>query len=341
MTIENLSIEGSSDYAIGGSFVSNLVIRNCRVREADGKSPGPIDVYHCDGVHVSRTEMIGRKSQMRFGFAGEETRGEVEISRCRFVEVKDAALSIDGGDVTIDRNRFVRCEGDAIVVTSGGVVGPARVRGNLLTDVGNIAIGMYGSHFVTVEANRVRQCTSGILLQSAIDAQVRKNRVSDGSVLGISVPVAGANIAENRVERFGVVGLLVGGKAALASRNVVIDGDAEGIVISASNVRARDNRVAGPKGVGIYADIVSASFDARGNRVSNTLNDGISLQGNDCTLRENRVKNAGAHGIEITGIGNQLAANAAHGSSMSDLRCDLQTNTVAGNNHFGTVEDIP
>ena len=188
---------------------------------------------------------------------------------------------------------------------------------------------------------RVRGTTYAINVNHSRAATVRKNRMADTVGIGIEVDDHDAVIDQNKIVRSGNVGIIVGGADSLVSRNALLD--CMSLATETYNQRTiyRNNRIRAPTDIGILVQPGSDECTLDGNRIDKPGNNGVDLRANGCVLTDNTVRGSQNHGFEVSGTGNELMRNSAHGSAASDLHCDLQANTVKGNNHFGTVEDVP
>lgn len=342
--IENLTVDGKADRSIWCQLVHDAVVSNVRVSGAGAAGPGPLVMDVCDGVRLERVVFSGIVGPAAIlGSMTDALTGPVEVSRCRFEDIGGAALTIFAPDVRAENNRFTRVAGDALLLKDGHYLGNARIRRNRFVDCQMAAILVNDFQVtVSIEANRfVRGTTYAINVNHSRAATVRKNRMADTVGIGIEVDDHDAVIDQNKIVRSGNVGIIVGGADSLVSRNALLD--CMSLATETYNQRTiyRNNRIRAPTDIGILVQPGSDECTLDGNRIDKPGNNGVDLRANGCVLTDNTVRGSQNHGFEVSGTGNELMRNSAHGSAASDLHCDLQANTVKGNNHFGTVEDVP
>lgn len=344
ISISGLTIEGGSSFAIYLTNSRKIAVRDVRIRGTGvGSAPGPIEASNCEDLEFTRVAFLDMQTTpLRLGFASFEIGGQVKISRCTFQDLTGFAIDLHANGIVLDRNRFKRIHGGAAVsVSAGDVVGEARITRNVFDDVDGAAIVVDGNHFARLTGNRVRGAgIYGFDLLTGLGAEVRSNRLSDLQV-GIECALQNAILERNRIEGATNNALSVHGADALVARNVIVDAVGDGIVVAGADIALRANRITAPGVHGVFVSAGSPGCVLAGNRVVRPKADGFKVAQDATVLNGNAVSKASEHGFEIISTGNTLKHNSARGSTLSDLLCDLQTNTIAKNNDFGTVEDLP
>ncbi len=344
LRIENLTIDGKADRAIRCQLVDGVTVSNVRVVQTGAAPLGPIEMVACTGVRVERVEFRGLGgAALILGESMSALSGRLEVSRCRFVDIGGDAITIYASEVRVENNRFTNVSGNAIALLEGFFIGDAHIRKNRFVDCKLVGIQVKNLQtVVTIEGNRfVGGTTYAVWVNQARSAIVRKNRLIDVLAIGIEVDPNDSLVEGNEIERSGNVGILANGQRTVVARNAVLDCKSLAIETYSPRVVFEDNVIRSPLDIGILVQGGCDECRLDGNRISSPSNNGIDVRSDGCSFDGNVVRGSQAVGFDLAGIGHTLKRNSCHGSTGADLHCDLEANTIAASNRFGTIEDIP
>jgi parallel beta-helix repeat protein len=244
---------------------------------------GPAVDSVVEGCHITRT-FFGEKGAppeglaygiMILGAAGSRAVGNtIEIA-----QLGQGGIFLAGQAVCAEKNWIEsELEPDDGELPIGILVGAA-----FKEDPGPASPGHAGALWADrakVLENRTFGRLTGVLVDGTRGAEVRGNHLDGLAELRITAGVhvhlgLGAEVLENRIERFGIGIQLEGGKGNRVEGNALSDGFT-GISLSGeSDASVRDNRVERARNMGILSDTFFDQLEVRGNRLRNCAWEGF------------------------------------------------------------------
>ncbi len=321
-----------------------VTVSDCRVEGDALANPGGIRVVSGSDLRFENLQFRGITAEAALLIGGiadaQQVHGKVRVTDCRFTDVHGAGILANCESLEVERNRFQRVDLVAVRVDAVTTPGQLHVAHNSIAHGTEFAIRVESGHDTIIENNRLRDLDGyAIVVQSSGSLRVRDNEIADAGG-GISVEVAGARVDRNRIQDVVEDGISLSGEGSRATHNAITRCEF-GILSAAPLSVLVANRTSDPLDGGIVIESTGEASVLERNHVARSKAYGIYVEAPECDLIGNAVRKSATIGFQIVSNANVLQENSAHGSATFDLQCDLQSNSVAKSNHFGTVNDLP
>jgi Right handed beta helix region len=324
---ESLLIDGKSDLSLRGKGQVTLT-----------GTPG-LSIQEGADIEVERLRFEGSTGT---GVAISGFSSGVTLLHCRVSDSDGTGIAVEQSDTILLEHVQVSGAGlDGLHATLTNFITVAHCT---FTDVVNYGIDIDGGTGHLVEHVKVAGTgEDGISLAgTGVEGSiVRKNKVSDVGLAGISVRGDGVLVENNRVLPPSTIGVWLLDGTCIARKNRLIEPDFYGVDIFSGAHQVLDNRIVQPGETGIRV-VGVAGVPAQvlaDNRVLKSVGNGILLgEGSDgCTLVDNRVAAPAGDGVFILAAGAQLVANRVTGAAEDGLHLEGGGSLVVGNRAKGST----